>query len=123
VNERDRAQGALVGARALTMALFPGTPDRPVWRPQKACGDTDPAVFDGGTAATREQARSICSGCPVQRQCATDQISWEQEVPARTRYLSGVVGGLTPADRWLIHHPDYQQRHNPVVSTLDSEAA
>ena len=123
MNERDEAEGRAVGARALTIALFATHADQGRWRDKKACAGTNPAVFDGETAKTRDQARLICSACPVQRQCALDQIEWEQAVPARTRYLSGVVGGLTPADRFQIHHPDYRERHNPVTSTLDSKAA
>jgi hypothetical protein len=124
VNERDRAEGRVVGARALALALFDTATDHGPWRGNRACRDTDPTVFDGETRATRDQARRICSACPVQRQCATDQITWEAAYPGATRYLHGVVGALTPADRFQIHHPDYRDRRQPVVvSTLDSEAA
>ena len=60
----------------------------------------------------------------MQQRCATEQITWESTYPAASRYLHGVVGGLTIADRFLIHHPDYRDRRRPAdVSTLDSKAA
>ncbi|GAA3436630.1 WhiB family transcriptional regulator [Kutzneria kofuensis] len=123
MNDRDRAQGLRTGARALSVALFGATGAQGVWRQDRACRDTDPRVFDAETARSRDQARRICSACPVQRQCATEQIEWEAGYPAATRYLHGVVGGLTPADRRLIHHPTTRDHHPVAVSNLDGKAA
>jgi hypothetical protein len=91
------------GHRALMIALFGHSGQPPVWRTLAACATTGPALFTDED--TTKQAQQICQGCPIRAQCAADQLAWESRVPNRRRSLTGVVGGLTPADRRHIHYP------------------
>jgi WhiB family redox-sensing transcriptional regulator len=85
------------------IALFGRSGQPPAWRVDAACASVDPALF--ASEDTTEQAQQVCQGCPVRAQCAADQLAWEDRVPNRRRSLTGVVGGLTPADRRHIHYP------------------
>jgi WhiB family redox-sensing transcriptional regulator len=70
------------------------------WRDDAACAQTDPDLFfptgDNMTArAQAQQAKGICAGCPVRREC----LAWALE----TRQDQGVWGGMTEAERYAIH--------------------
>ena len=66
---------------------------RPDWHARAACRDHGPDLFFAGDDASNRQAKEICAGCPVRRQC-------EAAVP-RTG-SPGIWGGLTPDDRRVI---------------------
>ena len=66
------------------------------WRSAAACRPADPEMFfplsEFGKA--REQiaeAKAICAGCPVRRQCL--------QFALRTRQTHGIWGGLTELER------------------------
>lgn len=61
------------------------------WRQLASCKGVDPEVFFPGTEEDAEQARRICSGCPVRRPCLEHALS------ARER--EGIWGGLTERER------------------------
>jgi WhiB family redox-sensing transcriptional regulator len=89
IGGRDRAPGYAPAARLAT---------RTNWRWAAACRPADPELFfplsESGKA--REQiaeAKAVCAGCPVRRQCL--------EFALRTRQAHGIWGGLTELER---HH-------------------
>lgn len=53
------------------------TPINTDWMQAGACRHEDPALFFGGVAELN-QARRICSRCPVQRQCADYALAHEE---------------------------------------------
>ena len=66
------------------------------WRAAGACVTADPELFfpvsPGGMAAGQiAQARRICAGCQVRRQCL--------EFALRTNEMVGIWGGTTPEER------------------------
>jgi WhiB family transcriptional regulator, redox-sensing transcriptional regulator len=92
------------GYRVLMRVLFGQTGEPPDWRDQAACADTDPNLFHNPRRITA--AKAVCATCPVLAECRQDQLDWEATSPARFRAnASGVVGGLTGADRRRIHYP------------------
>lgn len=72
------------------------------WQLQGACRGEDPSLFfhpEGERGPTREAriaaAKAICSGCPVQVQCADHAL--------KVREPYGVWGGLSEDDREEIY--------------------
>jgi WhiB family redox-sensing transcriptional regulator len=77
------------------------------WRSAAACRPTDPELFfplsEFGSA--REQiaeAKAICAGCPVRRQCLRFAL--------RTRQTHGIWGGLTELERRQGRRPAGRER-------------
>ncbi|WP_103528961.1 WhiB family transcriptional regulator [Streptomyces sp. SM12] len=65
------------------------------WRDQAACLPEDPELFfpvgESGPARLQvEEAKSVCSRCPVKEQCLEWAMNWPVE---------GVWGGLTEEER------------------------
>ena len=82
-----------------TVAARPAC-DRPDWREEAACRDTDPELFfpDDGIRSARAQvkmAKLICRGCPVSAAC----LSWA----LASGLEAGVGGGLTDGERHRLH--------------------
>lgn len=66
------------------------------WRHHAACRDEDPELFfpigiDARATMQLNEAKAVCSGCPVMDQC----LSWALE----SGQDSGVLGGLSEAER------------------------
>jgi WhiB family redox-sensing transcriptional regulator len=66
------------------------------WRSAAACRFVDPDLFFpvSSSDASLEQAaeaKAICAGCPVRRQCLAFAL--------RTRQVHGIWGGLTEGER------------------------
>lgn len=92
------------GYRVLMRTLFGVTSEPPAWRTRAACANSDPNLFH--TAGRIAAAKAVCATCPVLDECRRDQLNWEANGPARFRAnASGVVGGLTGAERHRIHYP------------------
>ena len=92
------------GYRVLMRVLFGLTGEPPAWRTRAACRTEDPALFH--TPARIAAAKAVCASCPVLTECRADQLAWESNGPARFRAnASGVVGGLSGAERHRIHYP------------------
>jgi WhiB family transcriptional regulator, redox-sensing transcriptional regulator len=67
------------------------------WRSLAACRFADPDLFfpissSGPSVAQVVQAKAICAGCPVQRQCLAFAL--------RTHQVHGVWGGLSEQERY-----------------------
>ncbi|USX50599.1 WhiB family transcriptional regulator [Lentzea sp. HUAS12] len=90
------------GYRVLMRVLFGPTDGPPAWRERAACAGSDPSLFD--TAGRIAAAKKVCASCPVIDECRQDQLDWEATSPRFRANASGVVGGLTGADRRRIHH-------------------
>jgi WhiB family transcriptional regulator, redox-sensing transcriptional regulator len=87
IGGRTQAAGYMPAARLATKAS---------WRLAAACRPTDPELFfpPSESGKAREQiaeAKAICAGCPVRRQCL--------EFALRTRQTHGIWGGLTELER------------------------
>ena len=72
------------------------------WRTAAACRSADPELFfpisaSGQALEQVVEAKAICAGCPVRRQCLAFAL--------RTRQAHGIWGGLTEAERALIRRP------------------
>ena len=76
----------------------------PAWHEQAACAGMDEALFfplgEGGPAGAEriEQAKAVCSACPVRAACLADAMT--RESPS-ARY--GVFGGLTAVERGRLY--------------------
>ena len=103
------------GHRALMMALFGRSGQPPAWRSEAACAGEDTAVFFD-TAQT-ERARTLCAGCPVQAECRSDQLGWEQQTRSRRYYAAGTFGDLTGSQRNQLHYP----RSKPTTVSTDQK--
>ena len=82
-----------------TVAARPAC-DRPDWREEAACRDTDPELFfpDDDFRSARVQvkmAKLICRGCPVSATCLNWALASGQE--------AGIWGGLTEEERRRLH--------------------
>jgi WhiB family redox-sensing transcriptional regulator len=72
------------------------------WRSAAACRSADPELFfpisESGNALEQiAEAKAICAGCPVRRQCL--------EFALRTRQTHGIWGGLTELERYQSRRP------------------
>lgn len=79
------------------------------WAAQARCLGTDPeAMFVQGAA--QHQAKKICGGCPVRRECLADALD------NRTEF--GVWGGMTERERraLLRRHPDVDSWRELVMA-------
>lgn len=82
----------------------PDTEPAHTWLTQAACRaeGVDPETFyPDNHAAGIEQARAICKGCPVRRECLTDCLRHEGGRAAASRF--GVYAGLTPRQRERVY--------------------
>lgn len=66
------------------------------WRSLAACRSADPDLFfpissSGPSAAQVAQAKAVCAGCPVRRECLAFAL--------RTQQVYGIWGGLTEQER------------------------
>ena len=66
------------------------------WRSAAACRSADPDLFfpvsdPGASLAQAAEAKAICAGCPVHRQCLAFAL--------RTGQIHGIWGGLTERER------------------------
>jgi WhiB family redox-sensing transcriptional regulator len=83
----DQVSGYATAARPATGAS---------WRSAAACRSADPELFFplsefGKSLEQIAEAKAICIGCPVRRQCL--------EFALRTRQTHGIWGGLTELER------------------------
>jgi WhiB family transcriptional regulator, redox-sensing transcriptional regulator len=70
--------------------------DRDGWRSAAACRSADPELFfpisdSGPSLVQAAEAKAICAGCPVRRQCLAFAL--------RTRQVHGIWGGRTERER------------------------
>jgi len=75
-----------------------GLAARENWRAAAACRFTDPDLFfpvsDLGKGLDQTaEAKAICAGCQVSRQCLAFAL--------RTRQVHGIWGGLTERERYV----------------------
>jgi WhiB family redox-sensing transcriptional regulator len=81
-----------------TSRRFVGQPIRQErWRTLAACRSADPDLFfpissSGPSLAQVAQAKAICAGCPVRRECLAFAL--------RTHQAHGVWGGLSEQERY-----------------------
>ncbi len=69
----------------------PGGPERD-WRDQAACIDyADQVEFFPARGESTREAKAVCGGCPVRRQCLDYALQWD--------HLSGVWGGMSERER------------------------
>lgn len=76
------------------------------WRKSGACRETDPEAFYPNPGDTRgiNQAKEICTACPVRLTCLEDALAEEGGRSKDNRF--GVRGGLTHGQRYAL----YQRR-------------
>jgi WhiB family transcriptional regulator, redox-sensing transcriptional regulator len=86
------------------------------WWQQAACRDADPDLFayDPTTdpPATAEAAKAVCAGCPVSGDC----LGFALGTMRASQDLTGIYGGLTPAERATRRPPERprpRRRHDP----------
>lgn len=73
------------------MSDLPEQPPRESWEPYGACLGCDPALFFPERGSPCQQAKAVCAGCPVQRECL--------EFAVRTNQQFGIWGGLSRRER------------------------
>jgi WhiB family transcriptional regulator, redox-sensing transcriptional regulator len=72
------------------------------WRTYAACRLVSPDFMfpDPGRVKDTAQAKSVCTGCPVQQPCLEEAMWAEEGKPRDARY--GVRGGLSPGERYAL---------------------
>lgn len=76
----------------------------PSWHEQAACAGMDETLFfplgEGGPVGAErvQQAKAVCSGCPVRAACLADAMT--RESPSARH---GVFGGLTATERGRLY--------------------
>lgn len=81
------------------------------WMRQAACLGTDPDLFyDGLSSTAREEAKAVCTGCPVLGTCLARAMEEEAHLgrtPEQNLLLRfGIRGGLTAEERWELAYPE-----------------
>ena len=73
------------------------------WQQHAACKGKDPELFFPGKGGSpihpgrkEREAKAICKGCPVDRECLTFALANEADEPG---YRFGIYGGLTQGER------------------------
>jgi WhiB family transcriptional regulator, redox-sensing transcriptional regulator len=104
------------------------------WWQQAACRDADPDLFaydpSSDPSATAEAAKVVCASCPVIGDC----LSFALGSMRASQDLTGIYGGLTPAERatrrpperprpWRRHDPEFAARSFAKASELGTNAA
>jgi WhiB family redox-sensing transcriptional regulator len=105
------------------------------WWQQAACRDADPDLFAYDPSidppATAETAKAVCAGCPVTGDC----LDFAFRTIRAGQDLTGIYGGLTPAERatrrpperphwrWRRHDPGFATRSFAKASELGTTAA
>ncbi len=89
------------------------------WQSQAACRDSpDPDIFFPKKGDHGDQAKEICSGCPVTAQC----LDFALEIKQGT-YDFGIYGGTTPAERAkLRRRPGRTGRDRETVKHRQAES-
>jgi WhiB family redox-sensing transcriptional regulator len=105
------------------------------WWQQAACRDADPDLFGydptSDPPATAEAAKAVCAGCPVTGDC----LGFALGTMRASQDLTGIYGGLTPAERatrrppkpphwrWRRHDPEFAARSFTKATELGTNAA
>jgi WhiB family redox-sensing transcriptional regulator len=105
------------------------------WWEQAACRDADPDLFaydpKADPPATAKAAKAICVGCPVTGDC----LDFALGTMRASQDLTGIYGGLTPAERatrrppepphwgWRRHDPAFAARSFAEATELGTKAA
>jgi WhiB family transcriptional regulator, redox-sensing transcriptional regulator len=105
------------------------------WWQQAACRDADPDLFaydpTADPPATAETAKAVCASCPVTADC----LGFALGTMRASQDLTGIYGGLTPAERvtlrpperphwrWRRHDPEFAARSFAKASELGTIAA
>jgi WhiB family redox-sensing transcriptional regulator len=98
------------------------------WRKQGACRGADPDLFFSDVAEERQEAKAICSGCPVLAECLQAAMAEEEgKNPGQNLKLrSGIRGGMTAMERWELAHPGlaepYRAKRNARLRAARSRA-
>ena len=71
----------------------------PAWMGDAVCAQTDPEVFFPEKGASSHEARRVCRGCDVSRECL--------EFALRTGQRFGVWGGVSERQRRSMKHKVY----------------
>src|SRR6516162_9057000 len=80
------------------------------WRSLAACLSADPDLFfpvssSGHSMAQEAEAKAICAGCQVRRQCLAFAL--------RTHQVHGVWGGLSEEERYQVLRADQARPPGP----------
>lgn len=80
------------------------------WRLHAACIGVDPDLFFTNSAAAKREAKGICYGCPVRRDCLEFAMRVEQPEPdeapeTNLKRRNGIYGGYTAYARWELRYP------------------
>jgi WhiB family redox-sensing transcriptional regulator len=107
--------------------------DRDWWQ-QAACREADPDLFaydpSSDPPATADAAKAVCAGCPVTGDC----LSFALGTMRASQDLTGIYGGLTPAERatrrppqqprpWRRNDPEFAARSFAKATELGTNAA
>lgn len=90
------------------------------WRADAACAEIDGELFFPTNYTSPvsllqiEDAKQICSWCPVLAECRSFIISFEGSIRADGR--TGIFAGLTPDERFAIHRRAARARETADVS-------
>ena len=75
------------------------------WRSAAACRSADPELFfpisdSGKSLEQMAEAKAVCAGCPVRRECLAFAVGTQQ--------VHGIWGGTTADERAAVLHHDGQ---------------
>ncbi|WP_186319245.1 WhiB family transcriptional regulator [Streptomyces sp. SAJ15] len=74
----------------------------PGWEISARCREIDPDLFttEANHGSAVREAKAICGGCPVRRQCLAAALAEEGNKVSSHR--NGVRGGKTARERWAM---------------------
>lgn len=91
------------------------TAPNPNWRAAAACGTDPDAMFpDPGNKAGTSAAKAVCAACPVRLVCLDHAMADEGGKTKDRRH--GILGGLTPSQRYHLHHRRRMQRKKQAAA-------
>lgn len=95
------------------------------WQDQAACRDEDPELFfpigDTGPAHLQaEEAKAVCSGCPVRQLCL--DLAMQNEANRGFAQCHGIYGGCTPTERFWLRTGEYPTRKAARAARLAAAA-
>lgn len=86
------------------------------WMADARCAQADPDLWHADSGANYTEAKRICRGCPVQRQCADHTARLDTDNAGR----HGMWAGQTHKQRETARaHAERQERHASIVRLLE----
>ena len=99
---------------SLRTVLVPGENEDLSWQEDALCAQVDPELFFPEKGQPSRDAKKICAGCEVRKQC----LQWA----IATNQRHGVWGGLTSRERNILARGEKIRKTRTVKKTVREDA-